>query len=401
MGAGDILGGGESSSAGGLKSPWAAGCHNPLGEHMITRHLRWGFLGAAGIARKNWHAIYNSGNSVLAAVASRDGNRAREFIRECQSTVPFPEPPQLFDSYTALLESDTVDAVYIPLPTGVRKEWVLRAARAGKHVVCEKPCAINATDLREMIEACTSRGLQFMDGVMFVHGERMQRIRDLFSEGSSLGEIRRLNSQFSFRADEEFAKTNIRSRHELEPQGCLGDLGWYSLTLGLEVFGGRMPRVVTGKVHSWLGETQGADGVPAEFSGELIYDGGVTASFYCSFVTENQQWAHISGSGGNLYLDDFVLPFFGSETEFEVSRPEFHVTGCRFDMQAHARRIHVQEYSNNHPTAQETQLFRHFADQVLSGCLRPDWPDRALKTQILLDACLASALDGGSPCPVS
>ena len=67
--------------------------------------------------------------------------------------------------------------VYIPLPTGIRKEWVLRAARAGKHVVCEKPCAVSVRDLVEMLEACRRHRVQFMDGVMFMHSRRLELMR--------------------------------------------------------------------------------------------------------------------------------------------------------------------------------------------------------------------------------
>ena len=116
--------------------------------------LRWGILSAAGIARKNWQSIHNSGNGVVAAVASRDAARSRQFIEECQQKDPFTPAPVALGSYEALLESKEVEAVYIPLPTGLRKEWVLRAAAAGKHVLCEKPCGVSAADVREMIEAC-------------------------------------------------------------------------------------------------------------------------------------------------------------------------------------------------------------------------------------------------------
>src|SRR5512140_1983652 len=100
---------------------------------MNARQLRFGILGTAQIARKNWKAIRLSGNATLVAVASRDLGRSRRFIAECQSEVPFETVPQAFGSYEELLASPEVDAVYVPLPTGVREEWILRAAAAGKH----------------------------------------------------------------------------------------------------------------------------------------------------------------------------------------------------------------------------------------------------------------------------
>src|SRR5215471_7072705 len=134
--------------------------------------LRWGILSTANIASKNWKAIHASGNSVVTAVASRDLERAREFIRLCQAEAAFETPPVALGSYEELLASKNVDAVYIPLPTGLRKPWVLRAAAAGKHVLCEKPCGLNLAEVQEMVAACRKNGVQFMDGVMFMHNPR-------------------------------------------------------------------------------------------------------------------------------------------------------------------------------------------------------------------------------------
>lgn len=368
--------------------------------NMNQNPIRWGILGTANIARRNWQAIHNSGNSVLTGVASRDLARSERFIDECQAHVPLPARPHAFGSYEALLASPGVDAVYIPLPTGIRREWVLRAAEEGKHVVCEKPCAVTFGELQEMTEACRRHGVQFMDGVMFVHGLRWQRLKELLAESSAIGEVRRIASQFSFIGDADFFANNMRALSTLEPQGCLGDLGWYSLLFTLEVLGGRMPQAVTGRVHSELRHPASPAAVPTEFSGELHYTGGVSSSFYCSFLTENQQWASISGTKGHLHLADFVLPFHGNETAFEVNQPEFRVNGCQFDMISHARRVVIPEHSNNHPTSQETNLFRHFANQVNSGTLNDTWPERALKTQRLLDACLDSARNGSRPVAV-
>ncbi|MFM7604302.1 MAG: Gfo/Idh/MocA family protein, partial [Prosthecobacter sp.] len=131
---------------------------------MSTTTCRWGILGAAFIARKNWQAIREAGNAMLVAVASRDLNRAQAFIDECQAQVPHPIVPQAMDSYEALLARRDIDAVYIPLPTGIRKEWVIHAAQAGKHVLVEKPVGCELNDVAEMVAACEKHGVQFMDG---------------------------------------------------------------------------------------------------------------------------------------------------------------------------------------------------------------------------------------------
>jgi len=364
---------------------------------MADQMCRWGILGTANIARKNWHAIRNAGNATLVAVASRSVDRSRKFIEECQASVSFPAMPRACGSYDELIRSNDVDAVYVPLPTGIRKEWVIRAADAKKHVVVEKPVGVNAADVSEMIAACRRNNVQLMDGVMFMHSQRLGRLREVLDDGVSVGPIRRINSQFSFKAGDDFLRNNIRVSGELEPLGCLGDLGWYNIRFTLWTLNYRMPVRVTGRLLSEAKRPDSRSTVPTEFSAELFYPEGVSASFYCSFVTENQQWAHISGTEGFATVPDFVLPYFGSEVAFTVNKPKFRAAGCRFNMEDHTRRIAVAEYSNNAESAQETNLFRDFSRLALSGQPDHSWADIALKTQQVLDACLASARQDGKP----
>jgi predicted dehydrogenase len=352
----------------------------------MTKSLcRWGILGAATIAKKNWQSIHNSGNGTLVAVGSRSLERGAAWVRENQAYVAFEKAPRVM-SYEELLASPEIDAVYIPLPTGVRKDWVIRAAKAGKHVLCEKPCAPNATDLTEMIEACRQNNVQFMDGVMFMHSARLPKLRATLDDGASVGTIRRIMSQFSFNAGDEFHQQNIRVSDELEPLGALGDLGWYNIRFTLWAMNYEMPTHVSGRML----QANNA-GVPIQFSGEMFFSDGVSAGFYNSFATENQQWAHISGTRGHVTVRDFVLPYFGSEAGFELTNSHFQVNGLNFNMESRTRRIFVDEYSNNAPNSQETNLFRNFATLALSKKPDAHWPDIALKTQRVMDACLQSA----------
>ena len=105
---------------------------------MSRQVCRWGILSAANIARKNWLAIRNCDNAVVTAVASRDKAKAQQFIDECNGHSSFNPKPIAIGSYEELLKSPEIDAVYLPVPTGVRKDWVIKAAEAGKHVLAEK-----------------------------------------------------------------------------------------------------------------------------------------------------------------------------------------------------------------------------------------------------------------------
>ena len=340
------------------------------------KKLRIGFLSTANIGRKNWKAIFHSGNCVVTAVASRDLERGRKFIRECQAEAPFETPPAALGSYEELIASRNVDAIYFPLPTSLRREWVVRAAEAGKHVFCEKPCAPSAADLEAMLSACRKNRVQFMDGVMFMHNPRLGQIRAALDDGASTGPLKRITSHFSFPGSEEFFRADIRVNAALEPAGCLGDLGWYCIRFALWTMSWRMPARVEGRIISRAGNKPA--GVPLEFSGELFFDGGVSSGFYCSFLTAYRQWADISGAKGYLRVPDFVAPEPGGENVFESNH--------------HA-------VKSGHSTAgpadeQETNMIRNFTNQIFSGKLNDDWPMWALKTQQVMDACLESARRG-------
>lgn len=365
---------------------------------MSDHTCRWAILGTAGIARKNWLAIRHAENARLVAVASRDRARARSFIDECEASAPSHPTPDAVGSYEALLDRDDVDAVYIPLPTGPRAEWVIRAAERRKHVLVEKPCAVDLPELERIVAACRAHDVQFMDGVMWLHSRRADAVRRTLHNGEGeggLGGIRRIATQFSFRAPDAFFTENIRAQGHLEPLGCLGDLGWYTIGFILWALHPRLPDAVDGRL---LATHAGGTGpaVPTEFSGELFFRGhgstpDTSASFFCSFLVEHQQWVHVSGTRGSLRIDDFVLPNFGCETSFTLAHPRFVQDGCDFRMERHDRRVAVEEYANGHPTAQETNLFRDFSALVLSGRRDERWPELSLAVQRVMMDCLAAA----------
>lgn len=363
---------------------------------MNQTQCRWGILGTANIARKNWQAILDAGNASLVAVASRDSAKSRQFIAECQTAVPHPRVPTALGSYEELITHPEVDALYIPLPTGIRKEWVIRAAGAGKHVLVEKPVGCTTNDVVEIIAACGRNKVQFMDGVMFMHNGRLRRMRATFDDGRSVGAIRRITSHFSFHGDDAFLKENIRTHSILEPHGCLGDLGWYCIRFTLWAMNWQVPRQVSGRFLAETKQPSAPGAVPTEFSGELIFDGGVSASFFCSFIAENEQWAMVSGDKGLLHVPDFVLPFKGGQTSYSVSNPDFVIKDCQFDMIEGRRDFPTTEPSNNAPHSQEANLFRTFSDLVLGGRIDPHWPFVSKQTQTVMEACLQSARNGSA-----
>ena len=361
---------------------------------MSNTLCRWGFMSTASIGRKNWQAVRDAGNAVVTAVASRNLDAALGFVNDCQNECPFDEPPEALGSYEELMDSPNVDAVYIPLPTGLRKEWVLHAARAGKHVLIEKPAADSAEDVEEMVAACREANVQFMDGLMYQHTSRLRRMREVIDSGQ-IGEVRRITAQFSFHGGEEFAKSTIRTHSVLESMGALGDLGWYTSRFVLWAMNYEMPVSLSARMHSTMQHPDSPAPVPAEMSAELVFQNGASAAMHCSFVAEHCQLAMVSGTRGYLTLNDYVLPFAGGVLDFEVLNSAFIADGCRFTMEPRRTLHQGNEPPNNAPGSQEANLFQTFSANVLAGAPDSFWPEVTLKTQRILDACLHSARNDG------
>ncbi|MBP1659005.1 MAG: oxidoreductase domain protein, partial [Candidatus Aminicenantes bacterium] len=149
----------------------------------MSRKIAWGVLGCAGIAEKAFiPAVARSGNGVLAGIASRDAARAGDWARRFGFARAHP-------TYQALVDDPAIDAVYNPLPNDLHAEWSIRAMRAGKHVLCEKPMALNAPEVRAMIEAAGTHGVLLMEGFMYKFHPQIGRMLEILGRGT-LGEVR-------------------------------------------------------------------------------------------------------------------------------------------------------------------------------------------------------------------
>lgn len=154
--------------------------------NRMEKTCRWGILGSASIAKKNWHAILNARNGRIVAVGSRSAESAQRFIAECQASAPAPYRVDAVEDYEALIARQDIDALYIPLPTAIRTEWAVKAAQAGKHIVIEKPCGVSAADLQRILDAALASGVQVMDGVMLQHSSRLAAMRAELDDGESV-----------------------------------------------------------------------------------------------------------------------------------------------------------------------------------------------------------------------
>lgn len=264
--------------------------------------LNFGILSTANIARKVGRAISAADGCAVVAIASRDKAKCLAFAKEAREEGSFDvDEAHCFGSYQELLQDPLVDAVYIPLPTAMHREWVIACAQAGKHVLVEKPLAPSKEDAQAMFDACERAGVQLMDGVMFVHHERTPLLCD------AIRAVRpqRVNSHFSFRMQD--SDTNIRCSKALEPLGSLGDLGWYCARFSLMCFEMELPEKVFGSIRYSEGGSK--LGVPWDTSAILFYADGRVASFDTSFGFEFANFADVFGPDGIIRVADFTLPF--------------------------------------------------------------------------------------------
>lgn len=252
------------------------------------RRLRWGILSTAAIGRtKVIPAIQRAERSEVVAIASRDAGMARRFADELGI-------PSAHASYAAMLADPDVEAVYIPLPNHLHKPWTIAAARAGKHVMCEKPLALTARDAEEMIEACDREGVRVMEAFMYRLHPSWVAVRELTASGR-IGRLQAVQSWFSFYNDNA---SNIRNILEAGG-GALYDIGCYNVSLSRMLFAGE-PTGISAAISR-----DPATGVDAVTSAILEFGDGV-ATFTCSIRAEGDQRVEIYGTEGRISIG---IPF--------------------------------------------------------------------------------------------
>ncbi len=193
---------------------------------QAPRPVRWGVLGAASIAtRRVIPAMQQSAMARVVAIASRDGTKARAAADELGIE-------RAYGSYEELLADPDVEAIYNPLPNHLHVPWSIRAAEAGKHVLCEKPIALDAAEARELLAARDRTGVHIGEAFMVRSHPQWGAVRTLISEGR-IGELRLITGHFSYyRRD----PTDVRNRVEWGG-GALLDVGCYPITMSRWLFG--------------------------------------------------------------------------------------------------------------------------------------------------------------------
>ena len=328
-----------------------------------SKPLRWGIMGCARISRRGLiPGILGSKAGRLQAITSRDRAQAESWAREFAI-------PTAHGSYEALVADPLVDAVYIPLPNELHKPWVFAAADRGKHVLCEKPLALDGEEAQAMVDYCQARGVLLMEAFMWRHQPRVQSVRDVVRSGR-IGELRLIRSSFTFPI--------TPGDWRLDPArggGALWDVGCYGASTA-RLFAGREPVKIKAVAHT------GPTGVDLTLCAALDFGQGLLATIDCSFEQPFCCRYELVGTLGSIEVPDAYLPPAASPALARVrtlsadSAPGFG--------------DYRDETLSFEPTNQYAAMVDGFADSVAAGKL-VDPAENGLDQMRLLERILAES----------
>jgi predicted dehydrogenase len=331
-----------------------------VGRNPGGGRVRWGILSTADIGlRKVIPGLRRSPRSEVLAIASRADGRAAEAARELGI-------PRAYGTYEALLADPDIDAVYIPLPNHLHASWTITAARAGKHVLCEKPLALTAAQAQEMVDACREAGVLLMEAFMYRQHPSWIAAGELVASGR-IGRLQAVDSWFSYFNDDP---SNIRNAFDTGG-GAMYDIGCYCVNLSRMLFGSEPTRVQAAITRD------PALRVDTVTSAILEFEGGV-ATFTCSTRAESDQRVDIYGTEGRISIE---IPF-----NIPPDRPtRISLTAGGDPPVAPATETFVFDTAD--PYACEAD---RFADAVLDGVPLPVEPEDAVANLRVIDAVFAA-----------
>jgi predicted dehydrogenase len=246
--------------------------------------IRIGILGAAAIVPA---ALTNPARSVpeakVVAIAARDPNRAHAFARKHHI-------PRVHQTYHDLLADAEIDAIYNPLPNSLHAEWTIRALKAGKHVLCEKPFASNVEEAKAMASAARETGLVLSEAFAYRYHPLTRRVKEIIASGE-LGKIQHIEAQFCFLLP---SRNNIRFKYELAG-GALMDCGCYPVSL-IRFLAEAEPTVDRAQVRLF------APQVDRQMSADLSFSDGRTAHLVCDLLSPKlfRSILQVRGDAGKL-----------------------------------------------------------------------------------------------------
>lgn len=330
----------------------------------MTEHtINWGILSTARIGTENViPALKASPSSHVKAIASRSASKARQ----AADTLGIEKA---YGSYEELLADPTIDAIYNPLPNDMHVEWTLAAARAGKHVLCEKPIAMSAEQAALLMEY--SGKVLIAEAFMVRHHPQWIRVRELITTGE-LGEVRAIHAAFSYYNDNP---SDIRNRPE-NGGGSMMDIGCYPITGGRFFFDGEPQRVVA------LIDRDRAFGTDRQASVIADFGAGRHLSFVVSTQLVPYQTIQILGTKGRA---EILIPYNAPQGE-----PTALIVDHGESLDASLARREIIPACDQY--AEQVEVF---ARAILENCQLPYGIQDAISSMRVLDAVLESERTGG------
>ncbi len=255
----------------------------------MENKVRWGILGTANIAR--WATIPGmklAKNAELVAIAGRSAEKAQRYAETFGI-------PKAYGSYDELLSDPEVEAVYIPLPNDIHIKWVTAALRAGKHVLCEKPLAMNAGEVEEMFRTAKECGKYLMEAYAYLHSPYVQSLKDEVASGI-IGDVDYIDTAFVTQGYKEDFRL-----HKEFGGGAMYDLGCYCTTMILSLIDSEVEFLKASAEFSDLG-------VDVLTSGQMRFANGARASFNIGMILDETSNArfdrlYIHGTKGSIRSD--------------------------------------------------------------------------------------------------
>jgi len=254
----------------------------------MSNKIRWGIMSTARINKAVLDPIRWAKRSELVAVASRNLDKAKAYAAE-------KGIPKAHGSYEALLADPDIDAVYNPLPNNLHAEWTIKAAEAGKHVLCEKPIVSTLAELDRVEAAAKANNVTVFEAFMYLHHPQTLKVNEMIQSGK-LGDLQLIVSWFNFYLPPENAG-NIRLNPDLAG-GSTWDVGVYPNSLSIVMSQAGAP------VEVWASQINGETGVDVAMAAQLKFANNVTAQISSGFRSPFRQGAHFIGSEGRLWVDD-------------------------------------------------------------------------------------------------
>ncbi|MGG3281369.1 Gfo/Idh/MocA family protein [Paenibacillus solani] len=319
--------------------------------------LRWGILGCAGIAKRAViPGLQQSRLNEVVAIASRDEAKASQTAEELQI-------PTAYGCYEDLLSDSSIDAIYIPLPNHLHKEWSIRAAEAGKHILCEKPLALTEAEAAEMADAAAIANVVLAEAFMYRYHPRYDLIKKMINDGS-IGEIRGIRSAFTFNSSADHG--NVRFRKDWGG-GSIYDVGCYPINAA-RILLDQEPEAVT--VQAFFSPEH--DGVDMMASGLLEFPGDVSLTFDCGMWAAYRNPLEIVGTEGLI------------EVPYAYSLPE---DGANFFITTGEGRKKIEvPYANAY-----SEQGDHLAESILNNKPLQYSTEDAIHNMRVIEACLQSA----------